>query len=94
MDFLEDYYFLKPHPPYLLDAVHAVSLSHMGTRVKELPWLATKAKEYRGKALRALSKVLEDSDQARSDDVLISFFLIERAEVCPLPDNVICKAPY
>ena len=81
LDFLENYYFSKPHPEYLLDAFHSVALSQISIRTRDVPWLSLKAIEYRTRALQSLRRALADLHEARSDDVLISFYLIERSEV-------------
>ena len=80
-DFLEDYYYSRPHPSYLVDALRAISLTNFAHRAPGVPWLSRDAFRYRAQALRGVRDVLGDLQQARGDDVLLSLFLIERSEV-------------
>ena len=79
-DFLEDY-FQTDRPTYLLDALNAAALSCYAHFSPNLRHLSIGALDSRGRALRNLATVLRDVEKAKSDDVLLALYLIERSEV-------------
>ena len=79
-DFLEDY-FQTDRPKYLLDALNAAALSCYAHFLPDVPHLGIDALSSRGRALQALTHVLRDAEEAKSDDVLLALYLIERSEV-------------
>ena len=81
-DFLEHYYLSKPHKAYFFDALNALALVTISHRAKNLSWMQIRGLECRNKALHALREVLDDKNEASSDDVLLSFYMLERCEVC------------
>ena len=79
-DFLEEY-FQTDRPKYLLDALNAAALSCYAHFLPDVSHLGIDALSSRGRALQALAHVLRDTQEAKSDDVLLALYLIERSEV-------------
>lgn len=80
MDFLDDIVLSRNLPSYLEDSFRAAALTSIAHRTN-IQWLPAKAMSSRLSALAALRQALGNEMEAKSDEVLMSLFLLEHFEV-------------
>ena len=83
LSLLEDFCRNAARRSYLHDALHAIALVSIN-HLTDSTWPLVKACAYRARALTALRQVLSDEVEAKSDEALASFFLLERLEASNL----------
>lgn len=79
LEFLPDLYCEGPNPPYFEAALSAVSLASFANRTS-MSHLVLRARTSYGRALSLINEALSDGNEAKSDYLLTSLFLLAKYE--------------
>ena len=87
LDLFEDHCSRSTSSAYLNEALKSAALANMAPRVPHVKWISDRAAVHHGKALEGIRKALGNDLSARSDDMLMALWCLEKAEVkyscCP-----------
>ena len=88
LEILPNLYGRSSHVEYFSAALEAVSLSGLANQ-RRSPHLLLQARRCFGRAVKSLNKALDNTDEAKSDQALVTAFLISKYEVRQLLPTVL-----